>query len=73
MFRVRVVVKGKLATNSRIHLEGADVTLPEGSRVRDLLVEVGVFDEEVKGVTINGRRSRLDQALRRNDLVELSA
>jgi sulfur carrier protein ThiS len=73
MFRVRVIVRGKLATNSRIHLEGADVNLPEGARVRDLLVEVGVFDEEVKDVKVNGRRGRLDQALRRNDMVELSA
>jgi len=73
MFRVRVVVRGKLVNNSRIHLEGADLTLPEGSRVRDLLSEVGVFDDEVKHITINGRRGRLDQALRRKDVVELSA
>lgn len=72
MFRVRVIVRGKLATNSRVHLEGADVNLPEGARVRDLLLEVGVFDEEVKHVKINGRRGRLEQALKRDDLVELS-
>jgi len=71
MFRVRVTVAGKLLNNSRIHLEGADLALPEGARVRDLLSEVGVFDDEVKQVVVNGRRGRLDQTLRRNDLVEL--
>ena len=71
MFRVRVMVSGKLVNNSRIHLEGADLTLPEGSRVRDLLTEVGVFDDEVREVIVNGRRGRLDQSLRRNDKVEL--
>jgi hypothetical protein len=71
MFRVRVVVAGKLVNNSRVHLEGADLSLPEGARVRDLLMEVGVSDGEVKQVTVNGRRGRLDQSLRRNDVVEL--
>jgi hypothetical protein len=41
--------------------------------VRDLLVEVGILDSEVRRVTINGRRGRLDQALRRNDKVEVSS
>jgi len=71
MFRVRVVVAGKLVNNSRVHLEGTDLSLPEGARVRDLLTEVGVSDGEVKQVTVNGRRGRLDQSLRRNDVVEL--
>lgn len=73
MFRVRVVARGRLAKNSRIRMDGSDVTLPEGGRVRDLLVEVGVFDEEVRRVLINGRQGRLDQTLRRNDMVELHA
>jgi len=71
MFRVRVSVSGKLVNNSRIHLEGADLNMPEGARVRDVLTEVGLFDDEVKQVTINGRRGRLDQSLRRNDVLEL--
>ncbi len=71
MFRVRVTVSGKLVNNSRIHLEGADLSMPEGARVRDVLTEVGLFDDEVKQVTINGRRGRLDQSLRRNDVVDL--
>lgn len=71
MFRVRVIVSGKLANNARIDLEGQVMTLPEGARVRDLLSEVGVFEEEVKQVLVNGKRARLDQALRRNDVVEL--
>jgi len=54
-------------------MDGAVIALPEGGRVRDLLVEVGMFDEEVREVTINGRRARLDQALHRDDNVELRA
>lgn len=71
MLRVRVVPRGRLATNSRIHSEGMEVTMPAGSRVRDLLSQVGLFDEEVRQVMVNGRRARLDSALRRNDLIEL--
>jgi sulfur carrier protein ThiS len=73
MFRVTVVAGGRLAKNSRIQMDGLEVTLPEGGRVRDLLVEVGVFDEEVREVIINGRRGRLDQALHRDDKIELRA
>jgi len=71
MFRVKVMARGRLAKNSRIQLEGTEVTLPEGGRVRDLLVEVGLFDEEVREVVVNGRRARLDRALHRDDRVEL--
>ncbi len=73
MFRVKVMATGRLAKSSRIQVEGLDVTLPEGGRVRDLLNEVGVFDDEVREVVVNGRRGRLDQALRRDDKVELRA
>ena len=73
MFRVRVVARGRLMKSSRIDIDGSNVTLPEGGRFRDLLAEVGVFDEEVRRVTVNGRQGRLDQALRRDDMVELHA
>jgi len=71
MFRVRVVPCGKLAKNSRVSAEGIEVTLPEGARVSELLAEVGLFDEEVRLVMVNGRRGRLDQRLQRNDVVEV--
>ncbi len=73
MLRVRVLPCAKLARNSKIGREGGDVVLPEGGRVRDLLVEVGLFDEEVRRVMINGRRARLDTSLRRNDVVRIEA
>jgi hypothetical protein len=73
MLRVKVLARGRLAKHSRIQEEGTEVTLPEGGRVRDVLVEVGVFDEEVRQVVINGRRGRLDQTLRRDDTIELLA
>ena len=71
MLRVRVVPRGRLARNSRISSEGLDVQMPAGVRVRDVLHEVGVFDDEVRRVTVNGRPGRLDQALRRNDVIEI--
>jgi sulfur carrier protein ThiS len=67
------VARGRLAKYSRIETDGTDVTLPEGGRVRDLLVEVGVFDEEVRTVMVNGRRGRLDQTLHRDDTIELQS
>ena len=73
MFRVTVKAQGRLAQSSRIDRDGTDVTLPEGGRVRDVLAEVGITDFEVRRVTVNGRRARLDQSLRRNDLVEVHA
>jgi hypothetical protein len=73
MFRVRVVPRGKLAKESRVALEGVDLTLPEGATVRDMLSEVGMFDQEIRRVTVNGKRGRMDQVLRRNDVIELYA
>jgi len=71
MLQVKVMARGRLAKNSRIQTDGTVIALPEGGRVRDLLAEVGVFDEEVREVIINGRRGRLDQALHRDDSVVL--
>ncbi len=73
MLRVRVLPCSKLARTSKVGRDGGDVVLPEGGRVRDLLAEIGLFDEEVRRVMINGRRARLDTALRRNDVVQVEA
>ena len=73
MLRVRIVPCSKLARNSRVSREGGEVGIPDGGRVRDLLQEVGLFDEEVKRVIINGRRARLDSSLRPNDVVHVEA
>lgn len=69
MLRVRIVPCMKLARNSKVSRDGSEVAIPDGGRVRDLLQEVGLFDEEVKRVMINGRRARLDSSLRANDVV----
>lgn len=45
--------------------------MPDGGRVRDLLREVGLFDEEVRRVKVNGKRARLDTSLKRNDVVQV--
>jgi sulfur carrier protein ThiS len=73
MLRVRIVPCAKLAKHSKVNREGSDVSLPDGGRVRDLLQEVGLFDEEVKRVAINGRRARLDTSLKPNDVVMVEA
>jgi hypothetical protein len=73
MLRVRIVACAKLARNSKVGREGSEVMVPDGGRVRDLLQEVGLFDEEVKRVVINGRRARLDSCLRANDVVHVEA
>jgi sulfur carrier protein ThiS len=71
MLRVRIRPCAKLARNSKVGREGGEVVLPSGGRVRDLLQEVGLFDEEVRRVVINGKRARLDTSLKRDDVVEL--
>jgi len=71
MLNVRIVPCSKLARNSKVGREGGEVSLPAGGRVRDLLQEVGLFDEEVRRVVVNGKRARLDTSLKRNDVVEV--
>ncbi len=73
MLRVRIIPCAKLAKHSKVSRDGNEVSLPEGGRVRDLLREVGLFDEEIKRVVINGRRARLDSSLKPNDLVQVEA
>jgi sulfur carrier protein ThiS len=73
MLRVTIKAEGRLATTGRVSRDGMEVNVPQGVRVRDLLAEVGILDSEVKRITVNGRRARLDQALRRNDDVEVSS
>ena len=73
MLRVRIVPCTKLARNSKVSRDGNEVVIPDGGRVRDLLQEVGLFDEEVKRVMINGRRARLDSSLKANDVVHVEA
>ncbi len=71
MLRVRILPSEKLARNSKVGREGGEVVLPNGGRVRDLLQEVGLFDEEVRRVLVNGKRARLDTSLKRNDVVRV--
>jgi sulfur carrier protein ThiS len=71
MLRVRIVPSPKLARNSKVGREGGEVSLPGGGRVRDLLHEIGLFEEEVRRVLVNGKRARLDTSLKRGDVVNL--
>lgn len=71
MLRVKIVTCNKLARNSKVGREGGEVSLPDGGRVRDLVQAVGLFEEEIRRVFINGRKARLDTSLNRNDRVEI--
>lgn len=71
MLRVKIITCDKLARNSKVGREGGEVSLPDGGRVRDLVQAVGLFDEEIRRVFVNGRKARLDTSLNRNDLVEV--
>lgn len=73
MLRVRISTCSKLARNSKLGRDGGEVSLPAGGRVRDLLQEVGLFDEEIRRVFVNGRRARLDTSLKRDDMVRVEA
>ena len=68
---MRIMTCSKLARNSKVGREGGEVSMPDGGRVRDLLREVGLFDEEVRRVKVNGKRARLDTCLKRNDVVSV--
>lgn len=71
MLSVRIMPCSKLVRNSKVGRDGGEVVLPAGGRVRDLLQEVGLFDEEVRRVKVNGKRARLDTCLKRNDVVSV--
>jgi len=45
--------------------------LPRGARVRQLVELIGIAEQEVKRLLVNGRRARLDSMLREGDRVEL--
>jgi hypothetical protein len=70
MIRVTVLVQGRLAARASASSDGEAVDMPEGSRVRDLVPILGLLEEEVKRVAVNGCRARLDSSLRREDFVE---
>ncbi len=71
--RVTVSVHGHLRETSAVGHDELTFVLPDagGMRVRDLLETLNVFEEEVGGVVLNGRRARLDKTLHGRVRVEL--
>jgi molybdopterin converting factor small subunit len=47
-------------------------TLPDGSTVRDLLVQGGIDEKDVKLIFVNGQKASLDTVLKQGDQVGLS-
>ena len=63
--RLTVAVYGHLRHTSAIGRDELSFTLPDADslRVRDILETLNIFEEEVKEVTLNGKRGRLDSGL----------
>jgi hypothetical protein len=72
MIRVWVTVTGRLMKRAKTDREGEQMEMPLGARVRDLVTSIGLMEEEVKKVSVNGRHGRLDSSLRTRDNIELS-
>ena len=64
--RVTIAVHGHLRETSTVGHDELSFALPDagGMRVRDLLETLNIFEEEVKQVSLNGKRARMDSLLR---------
>ncbi len=70
--RVTVKVHGHLRQTSAVGQDELTFTLPDagGLRIRDLLETLNIFEEEVREVRLDGKRTRLDKPLRGRVRVE---
>ena len=64
--RITVSVHGHLRGTSSVGQEELELTFPDsgGVRIRDLLQDLNVLEEEVRRVTMNGRAVRFDTNMR---------
>lgn len=64
--RITIVARGHLRTTSAVGNDELTLTLPDagGLRIRDLLGDLNILEEEIRQVTVNGRPARLDESLR---------
>lgn len=70
--RVTITVHGHLRQTSGVGQDELSFTLPDtgGMRIRDLLETLNIFEEEVKEITMNGQRARMDTTLRTRSKIE---
>jgi hypothetical protein len=70
--RITISVHGHLCQTSGVGQDELSFTLPDtgGMRIRDILETINVFEEEVKEVTLNGKRARMDTTLRTRSRIE---
>ncbi len=63
--RLTIAVHGHLRETSAIGQDEVTFTLPdaESLRVREILEILNIFEEEVKELTVNGRKGRMDSGL----------
>ena len=71
--RLTIAVHGHLRETSAIGQDEVTFTLPDAGslRVRDILEILNIFEEEVKDVTINGRKGRVDSGLHGRSKLEI--
>jgi hypothetical protein len=64
--RITIAVHGSLQRTSTVGREEMTITVPDhGSfRIRDLLENLYIVEDEIKQIIVNGRRDRLDGGLR---------
>ncbi|HUU53452.1 MAG TPA: hypothetical protein VMY87_00905 [Armatimonadota bacterium] len=70
--RITISVHGHLCQTSGVGQDELSFTLPDtgGMRIRDMLETLNIFEEEVKEVTLNGKRARMDSILRTRSRIE---
>ena len=63
--RITITVHGHLRHTSTVGQDEFTFTLPDASgvRIRDLLETLNIIEEEIKEVTLDGRRVRMDRML----------
>ena len=63
--RITITVHGHLRHTSTVGQDELTFTLPDASgvRIRDLLETLNIIEEEIKEVTLDGRRVRMDKML----------
>jgi len=63
--RITVIVHGHLRHTSAVGADEFTFSLPDtaGVRIRDLLETLNIMEEEIREVTVDGRRVRMDRTL----------
>ena len=71
--RISVLMHGHLQSTSSVGQDELELTLPDSGnvRIRDLLHDLNVLEEEIRRVTMNGRAVRFDTNLRHRAKIDV--